>query len=53
MWGRDVIRPENIRAEGRPITSVQVPGNCPAVEDMVLSMGVDGDANSLRVPLSA
>lgn len=52
MW-HDEISPKIIRAKGGPVSSVRVPENFPDVEDVVLPMGLDGDAKVLQVLLPA
>lgn len=51
MW-HDEISPESIRAKGGPVSSIRVPENFPDV-DVVLPMGLDGDAKALQVLLLA
>ena len=49
----DEICPETIRGEGRLILSASVPENWSAVEDLVLSTVVFGDALALELLLLA
>lgn len=51
--GQDAISPESIRAEGRLIGSVCVFENLCDVEDLVLSVGVYGDAVAVEPLLLA
>ena len=50
---QDEISPERIHMKGGPISSVWVPEDFPGVEKVVLSMGGDGNAEALWVPLPA
>ena len=51
--GQDEICPETIRGEGRLILSACVPENISAVEDLVLSTVVFGNALALGLLLLA